>query len=89
MEHVRVGTATPFPTPCSEAAAKQAIGTNPYVHRKLFCRFYLPCLDYAIERRWQNFTCIHCEVDLRQDMDQIQSDNEALMKVLGYITEGG
>jgi hypothetical protein len=30
------------------------------VNRKIFCKHYECCLDLAISRRWQSFSCARC-----------------------------
>lgn len=39
------------PIPCSTTS-------NP--DRNFFCRHYEPCLDLAVSRRWEGFTCRSC-----------------------------
>lgn len=29
-------------------------------HRRLFCPHYDPCLDEAVKRGWNSFTCVRC-----------------------------
>lgn len=37
---------------------------NP-IHTKgdknVFCPYYSSCLDYAVELRWEYWTCLHCQ----------------------------
>jgi len=31
-------------------------------HRNLFCNFYDNCLDEAVKRGWNSWTCTRCEL---------------------------
>jgi len=31
-------------------------------HRNLFCNFYDACLDQAVKRGWNSWTCTRCEL---------------------------
>jgi len=46
-----------LPTPINpEGARKQSVET----HRNLFCQHYDECLDEAVKRGWNSFTCVRC-----------------------------
>jgi hypothetical protein len=36
-------------------------GALPAARRRLFCTNYNSCLDRAVERKWQGFSCERCE----------------------------
>jgi len=55
-------TLKPFPTELSapinpEASTK---GAGVEHHRNLFCAHYDDCLDEAVKRGWNSFTCTRC-----------------------------
>ena len=31
-------------------------------HRNLFCNFYDSCLDEAVKRSWNSWTCVRCQL---------------------------
>lgn len=47
------------PNPMELAPARQGMSELPR-HRTLHCRFYGTCLDAAVRRGWQDWTCTRC-----------------------------
>jgi len=52
----------PFPTELSSPINPEAHGNSPSVeaHRNLYCHHYDGCLDEAVKRGWNSFTCMAC-----------------------------
>jgi hypothetical protein len=44
-------------------------------HRNLFCAFYDPCLDEAVKRGWNSWTCTRCSMFAVQP--QVESSLES------------
>jgi hypothetical protein len=58
-------TLKPFPTELSapinpEANTGRKAGVEN--HRNLFCAHYDDCLDEAVKRGWNSFTCVRCSL---------------------------
>ncbi len=58
------------PTPCN------AIRNAHNVSRRVFCRFYDACLDYAIARNWSGFSCDECKCDSALEWETAQWDED-------------
>lgn len=52
----------PFPTDLPQTINPEAGPSKAGVeeHRNLNCHHYDPCLDEAVRKGWQSFTCIKC-----------------------------
>ncbi len=52
----------PFPTELAAPINPEAAGGKGGVegHRNLFCAHYDDCLDEAVKRGWNSFTCLRC-----------------------------
>lgn len=46
------------------------------VRRNVFCKHYNACLDHAIEKNWQGFSCEACRGYERERMDCEQWDED-------------
>jgi hypothetical protein len=55
----------PNPTELEAAINPDAHGRKQGVesHRRLFCRHYDDCLDEAVSRGWNSWTCSNCELN--------------------------
>ncbi len=53
---------TPFPTDLPQTINPEAGPKRAGVetHRNLNCHHYDHCLDHAVKRGWQSFTCARC-----------------------------
>jgi len=58
------------------------------VKRRLFCRSYDACLDYAVSQNWPGFTCLECRYYefLQWDRDSWLDDNRRCMAILYFIS---
>ncbi|MFP5212694.1 MAG: hypothetical protein ACLGPL_04875 [Acidobacteriota bacterium] len=63
-----------------------AVETINQVRRRVFCKHYGTCLDYAIAKNWRGFSCDECEVfeDERVDRNQMAEENERCI-ALAYM----
>jgi hypothetical protein len=53
----------PFPTELAAPINPEANGgrkAGVESHRNLFCAHYDDCLDEAVKRGWNSFTCVRC-----------------------------
>ena len=64
-------------------------GTNFHkVARKVLCRHYGTCLDYAIEKDWEGFSCRSCESYeiLELDEHEWREDSSRCLALLYFVS---
>jgi hypothetical protein len=56
------------------------------LERHVFCVHYGDCLDYAIRKRWEGFSCEQCECyeDERPDVDMLVEEQDRWMRLIFY-----
>lgn len=80
----RIAGGRAAPGPSCDRAAFLAMDTDwdeggrPY--RRLYCRWYGRCLEYASGRKWDGFTCRGCVVDEPLDDETRKIENRALTR---------
>ena len=45
------------------------------IHRRLFCQHYNTCLDHAVRRWWQGFSCSRCPIIEQTKEERERNDN--------------
>ena len=64
-----------------------AVESCDKVRRKVFCRNYGECLDYAILRKWPGFTCQNCEGYEQETLEgRALSDDYARCLALAFVS---
>jgi hypothetical protein len=58
------------PVPCKAARLFRK------VNRRVFCRHYDSCLDYAVEKNWSGFSCEACNSYEFLPGDMAQNDDD-------------
>lgn len=53
-----------------------SVESSEQVKRNVFCKHYGVCLDHAIERNWQGFSCEECREYEREGMEREQWDED-------------
>jgi len=54
-----------------------SVENSEQVKRKVFCKHYGVCLDHAIAKKWEGFSCEKCEGYEREGMDREQWDEDS------------
>ena len=67
-----------------------AVESCDQVRRKVFCRNYSWCLDFAIQKKWPSFSCQNCnsyqqELLARDQLRDEQANCMALAFVIGAV----
>lgn len=81
------GAAVPMPSTDREAIVAIDSGYGDY--RRVYCRFYDRCLDYAADAKWLGFTCRACTVDEPIDDEAHKIENRAVVRRISLMDLGG
>jgi hypothetical protein len=52
-------------------------------HRNLFCSYYDACLDEAVKKSWNSWTCTHCRLFAMQPEVDVGLEGYATQRRLG------
>jgi hypothetical protein len=54
------------------------------VKRQVFCTHYGECLDHAIKKRWESFSCEQCQSyeDERPEVEWLAEDQRRCMRLI-------
>ncbi len=65
----------------------QSVESPSEVRRFLFCKQYEACLDYAVKKDWDNFTCEQCECyeRIQWSDEQWAEDSERCLTLAYFI----
>lgn len=64
-----------------------AVESSDKVMRKVFCRNYGECLDYAILKKWPGFSCQNCHCYEQEKLEgQALNDDYARCMALAFVS---
>ena len=52
------------------------------IDRRIYCRYYDLCLDYAVEEEWVSWSCKRCQVEELITVDEIRDQAFEIIKTL-------
>jgi hypothetical protein len=66
-------------------------GNLSQIRRNVFCKHYNSCLDHAISKNWDGFTCVNCDGYEREQWDHEQwcEDSIRCLRLVWAVSYSG